>query len=59
MKLVLPLVLALGAAAQEPGEVASFDAELAMDHGNCVDISYWDEVGCRVISIQGRVQGDH
>ena len=53
MKLVLPLVLALGATAQEPGEVADFDAELAMDHGNCVDISYWDEVGCRVISIQG------
>ena len=44
MKLVLPLVLAF-TAAQEPGQVADFDAELAMDHGNCVDISYWDEVG--------------
>ena len=53
MKLVLTLLLALGATAQEPGEVADFDAELAMDNGNCVDISYWDEVGCRVISNQG------
>ena len=53
MKLVLPLVLAFTTAAQKPGEVADFDAELAMDHGNCVDISYWEEVGCRVISIQG------
>ena len=53
MKLVLTLVLALGATAQEPGEVADFDAELAMDNGNCVDISHWDEGGCRVISNHG------
>ena len=53
MKLVLTLLLALGGAAQDTGEVADFDAELAMDNGNCVDISYWDEVGCRVISNQG------